>query len=162
MKDYKSGGHAAWNCKYHLAWITKYRYPALVGDVGQRVRELLREISRSVEMTIYAGSINRDHVPMLIGMWPHLSVSKAVQYLKGKNHTGPFPPIFSRRTFRLTPILSALSSIKSAMSDPVRRAATTYSDDMPRPSTRFHGGLMPDEMISAVNDIEFRDRMLNF
>jgi len=66
-------------------WITKYRYPVLKADVGERARELLREISRSLEMTIYAGAINRDHVHMLIGIPPHLSVSKAVQYLKGKS-----------------------------------------------------------------------------
>lgn len=74
-----------WDCEYHLVWITKYRYPVLVGDVGQRARELLREIARSTELTIYAGAINRDHVYMLIGIPPHTSVSKAVQYLKGKS-----------------------------------------------------------------------------
>ena len=65
MKDYKSSSHAVWECKYHLVWITKYRYPVLVGDVGLRARELLREIARSLEMTIYAGAINRDHVHLL-------------------------------------------------------------------------------------------------
>jgi putative transposase len=85
MKDYKSGSHAVWDCKYHLVWITKYRYPVLVGDVGERGRELLREISRSLEMTIYAGAIDRDHVQMLIGIPPHLPVSRAVQYLKRKS-----------------------------------------------------------------------------
>lgn len=39
----------------------------------------------SKEMIIYAGSINRDHVQMLIGIPPQLSVSRAVQYLKGKS-----------------------------------------------------------------------------
>ena len=39
----------------------------------------------SKEMIIYAGAINRDHVHMLIGIPPNLSVSKAVQYLKGKS-----------------------------------------------------------------------------
>ncbi len=48
-------------------------------------RELLREIARAHEMTIHAGAINRDHVHMLIGIPPHLSVSRAVQYLKGKS-----------------------------------------------------------------------------
>lgn len=57
----------------------------LVGDIGQRTRELLREISRSMELVIYAGAINRDYVHMLIGIPPHISVSKAVQYLKGKS-----------------------------------------------------------------------------
>ena len=50
-----------------------------------RCRELLREIAISKEMIIHAGSINRDHVHMLISIPPSLSVSKAVQYLKGKS-----------------------------------------------------------------------------
>jgi putative transposase len=85
MKDYKRGSHTIWDCKYHLVWTTKYRYPILGGDVGNRCRELLREISRSHEMAIYAGSINRDHVHMLISIPPQLSVSRAVQFLKGKS-----------------------------------------------------------------------------
>ena len=85
MRDPKSGSHTVWDCKYHLVWVTKYRYPILGGDVGERCRELLREISRSHEMTIYAGAINRDHVHMLIGIPPQLSVSRAVQFLKGKS-----------------------------------------------------------------------------
>lgn len=36
MKDYKNGSHTVWDRKYHLVWITKYRYPVLVGDVGLR------------------------------------------------------------------------------------------------------------------------------
>ena len=69
----------------HLVWTTKYRYKVLSDDVGHRCRELLREIARNKEMTIYAGSINRDHVHMLLGAPPQLSVSRAVQYLKGKS-----------------------------------------------------------------------------
>ena len=85
MQEYKRGSHTVWDCKYHLVWTTKYRYQVLGGDVGQRCRELLREIAMSKEMMIYAGSINRDHVHMLIGIPPQLSVSRAVQYLKGKS-----------------------------------------------------------------------------
>ena len=83
MKAYKRGSHTVFDCKYHLVWLTKYRYPVLAGDIGIRTREMLREIARSLEMTIYAGSINRDHVHMLIGIPPNLSVSRAVQHLKG-------------------------------------------------------------------------------
>ncbi len=78
MQDYKRGSLTIWDCKYHLVWVTRYRYPILVGDVGQRARELLREIARSNEMTIYAGAINRDHVHMLISIPPQLSVSRAI------------------------------------------------------------------------------------
>jgi putative transposase len=85
MQDAKRGSHTVWDCKYHLVWITKYRHPVLGGDVGLRARELLREIARAHEMTIYAGAINRDHVHMLISIPPHLSVWRAVQFLKGKS-----------------------------------------------------------------------------
>ena len=57
----------------------------LEGEVGQRCRELLREIAQSLELVIYAGSINRDHVHMLIGIPPNVSVSRAVQYMKGES-----------------------------------------------------------------------------
>ena len=85
METAKSGSHTIWDCKYHLVWVTKYRYPVLVGDVGLRARELLREISRSHEMSIHAGAINRDHVHLLVSIPPYLSVSRAVQYPKGKS-----------------------------------------------------------------------------
>jgi putative transposase len=85
MKDYKRGSHTVCDCKYHIVWITKYRYPVLGGDIGLRCRELLREIARSQEMIIYAGSVNRDHIHLLIGIPPQLSVSRAVQFLKGKS-----------------------------------------------------------------------------
>src|SRR5271169_6803678 len=97
MQDAKPGSHTIWDCKYHIVWITKYRFPVLGGDVGQRARELLREIARSHEMTIHAGSINRDYVHMLIGIPPHLSVSRAVQYLKGKSSHKLLPEYKSLR-----------------------------------------------------------------
>ena len=39
------------------------------------------------EMVIHAGSINRDHVHMLVSIPPSLSVSRAVQYLEGTQFT---------------------------------------------------------------------------
>ncbi len=74
-----------WDLKYHIVWTTKYRYKVLAGDVGLRTRELLREIAQSQEMVIHAGSINRDHVHVLISIPPQLSVSRAVQFMKGKS-----------------------------------------------------------------------------
>jgi REP element-mobilizing transposase RayT len=56
-----------------------------LGDVGQRCRELIRETARGHEMVIHAGSINRDHVHLLLSIPPSLSVSRAVQYQKGRS-----------------------------------------------------------------------------
>lgn len=85
MEASKRGSHTVWDCKYHLVWVTKYRYPVLGGDVGIRCRELLRETARAYELVIHAGSVNRDHVHLLMSIPPSLSVSRAVQYLKGRS-----------------------------------------------------------------------------
>ena len=85
MEAYKHGGRTVWDCKYHLVWVTKYRYSALGGDVGVRCRKLLRETARAHEMAVHAGSINRDHAYMLLSIAPSLSASRAVQHLQGRS-----------------------------------------------------------------------------
>ncbi len=32
---------------YHIVWITKYRYPVLVGDIGQKTKEVVQEVCGS-------------------------------------------------------------------------------------------------------------------
>ena len=85
MESYKRGSHTVWDCKYHIVWTTKYRYQVLGGDVGLRCRELIRETAHAHDMVIHAGNVNRDHVHLLISIPPRLSVSKAVQHLKGRS-----------------------------------------------------------------------------
>ena len=82
MKSYKTTWHAIYDCKYHLVWITKYRYSVLKWDVWPRLREIIRETAKKYDMHIYSGAVNRDHIHLLISIPPYLSVSKAVQYLK--------------------------------------------------------------------------------
>src|SRR3954452_9261054 len=44
MPEYRRGAHTIFEIHLHLVWITKYRRPALTGDVAVRVRDLVREI----------------------------------------------------------------------------------------------------------------------
>ena len=85
MQDYTQGSHTVWDCKYHIVWTTKYRYKVLGGKVGERCRQLIREVCNRHKMRIYAGSINRDHVHLLLAIPPSLSVSRAVQQMKGRS-----------------------------------------------------------------------------
>ena len=75
MEDCKRSSHIVWDYKYRLAWTTKYRYQVLGGNVSMRCRELIREIARSKEIVIYASSVNRKRIHLLIGIPPRLSVS---------------------------------------------------------------------------------------
>jgi putative transposase len=49
-----------------------------------RVRDLIREICFENQVTIIRGHISKDHVHIFVSMPPQISVSKIVQYLKGK------------------------------------------------------------------------------
>ena len=84
-KEYKTTAHAIYDIQYHLVWCTKYRYPVLRGEIGERCRDLLRQIAMAREMTIIRGALAPDHVHMLVAAPPNLAPSKLVQYLKGRS-----------------------------------------------------------------------------
>jgi len=43
MPSYRHGAHTVFEIHLHLVWTTKYRKPMLTGEVGLRVRELVRQ-----------------------------------------------------------------------------------------------------------------------
>ena len=65
-------------------FITKYRKPALRGDIGKEVRDLTREICRTLDIEIVKGHVRPDHVHLLLDVPPRLAPSKVMQAIKGK------------------------------------------------------------------------------
>jgi putative transposase len=84
MENYRTGSHSRYDLKYHIVWVTKYRKRVLTGPVGYRLREVIIEVCRRNEVEILQGHVSVDHVHMFVSSPPNLSVSKLVQYLKGK------------------------------------------------------------------------------
>ncbi len=82
---YAKGAHTVLELKYHFVWKTKYGYKILQGDLGLRVREVLREICAEKQMKVVRGNVRCNHVHMLIEAPSYLSPSKMAQYLKGKS-----------------------------------------------------------------------------
>ena len=100
MEHYRTGSHTRFDLKYHFVWVTKYRKRALAGEVGVRLRDLVREVCRSHEIDILQGLVSGDHVHVLLSCPPNLSPSKVMQYVKGKSSRkllGEFPHL--RRQF---------------------------------------------------------------
>jgi putative transposase len=85
MTDYRHGAHTVFRIHLHMVWVTKYRKPAMTGEVGLRVRELLREICAQHEVTIIKGHISKDHVHLFVSVPPRVTISRLVQALKGKS-----------------------------------------------------------------------------
>ena len=85
MQNYRKGSHTVYDLKYHIVWITKYRKPVMRGDIAVRVRDLIREISRSLDVEIMKGHVAADHVHLFVSIPPRVSISQYVKAVKGKS-----------------------------------------------------------------------------
>jgi putative transposase len=81
----RKGAHTVYELKVHLVWVTKYRYHVLKGEVGLRIRELLRQGCDAHDIQIIKGRVSRDHVHLYISYPPTLSVSEIMRRLKGRS-----------------------------------------------------------------------------
>jgi len=72
MSEYRRGAHTVYDIKFHLVWVTKYRYAVLRGDVALRVRDLIRELCMAKEITIVRGHVSRDHVHLFVSSPPRM------------------------------------------------------------------------------------------
>jgi putative transposase len=85
MAEYRHSAHATYDCKYHVIWITKYRYKILRGRIAERARDLIRQVCHAREVVIIRGAVSPDHIRMLLSAPPHLAPAKLVQSIKGRS-----------------------------------------------------------------------------
>jgi putative transposase len=85
MEHYRRTAHTRFDIKFHLVWITKYRKKLSRGDVGVRLRQIVRAIRAEPEVEILRGHISVDHVHLLVSCPPHVSAIYLMQRVKGKS-----------------------------------------------------------------------------
>ena len=85
MPDYRTGAHTVYDIKYHVVWVTKYRFSVLSGEIAMRARDIIRDICMQHEVRILKGHVSREHVHLFVSAPPRLSVSRMMQYIKGKS-----------------------------------------------------------------------------
>jgi putative transposase len=45
---YSTGGHTRFYHRFHVVWVTKYRYKVLEGAMRERIREIIRHVRRQI------------------------------------------------------------------------------------------------------------------
>jgi putative transposase len=83
-EHYRHGPHTVFEIHLHLVWVTKYRRAMLTGEVGTRVRELIRQVCAGEDVVILQGHVAKDHVHLFVSIPPQVTISRLVQRLKGK------------------------------------------------------------------------------
>ncbi len=85
MKDRQSLSHSAWECKYHVVWIPKFRKKAIYKELRKYLGAVFRDLARQKECEILEGHLMSDHVHILISIPPKYAVSNIVGFIKGKS-----------------------------------------------------------------------------
>ena len=75
--------HSYGQSAFHLVLVTKYRRKVFYGKVSRKLAEILNEIGSTYNITIHALKVLPDHVHIFISIHPTLSLSRAIQLLKG-------------------------------------------------------------------------------
>jgi putative transposase len=85
VKQFRKLSHVVWQCKYHVVWCPKYRFRILKGEIGQSIRDIIRHLCEWRRIEILEGSIQFDHIHLVLSIPPKYSVSEAIGFLKGKS-----------------------------------------------------------------------------
>ena len=96
MERYTKGSHTLYHHRYHLVWITKYRYRVLRGDrtspgafgpnlLQRRVRTIIAQVAEETGVKILNGVVSSDHIHLFVSIPPQLPVSEFVKRAKGRS-----------------------------------------------------------------------------
>ena len=82
MREWQSQSHVRWYCSYHVVWVPKYRKRAIFGEMRRGVGRIVRELCQRHGVELVEGHALSDHVHVLLGIPPKLSVANTVGFLE--------------------------------------------------------------------------------
>ena len=82
--NYKSNKNIVYSCKYHVVWCPKYRRKVLVGEIENRLKELIKETCDELQSELIELEIMPDHVHLRLEVDPQFGVHKVIKLIKGK------------------------------------------------------------------------------
>jgi len=82
-KRWTTSNKSIYNIGYHLIWCPKYRRKVLTGEIETKLRELLKEKSKELNVEIKTLEIMPNHIHLFVKATPVDSPHFIVQQLKG-------------------------------------------------------------------------------
>jgi putative transposase len=85
MKQYDRISHTVYYHRYHIVWITKYRYRVLTTAMKKRVRDIIAQVAEELRVSIENGVVSSDPIHVLVSIPPHVAVAHFVKIAKGRS-----------------------------------------------------------------------------
>lgn len=84
MPEFKSNNNIVYCCKYHVIWVVKYRRPVLTQRIEQRLKEILLELAKGIDVEIIEMEVgDYNHIHLLLSVDPQFGIHKVVKRFKG-------------------------------------------------------------------------------
>ena len=85
MKAYQHSRNKVFLIQYHLVWCPKRRKPVLVGEVKERLEQIIPQVADELGVKVLELAINPDHVHLFVSAYPTIPVHKIVRRIKGRS-----------------------------------------------------------------------------
>ena len=85
LNKYRRQSHATYDCRYHLVWVTKYRFKVIDQDIEIALKWIIKEICDWKGIEIIEGAVKEEHIHLYLQIPPKYSISDVMQWLKGKS-----------------------------------------------------------------------------
>lgn len=83
--NYHKLAHVTYDCRYHLVWITKYRFKVIDEAVKTALKWSIKYTCDSKDIEIIEGSVGPEHVHLYLQIPPKYSISDVMKWVKGKS-----------------------------------------------------------------------------
>ena len=85
MERFHKLAQSAWDYKYHVVWIPKYRRKALCGAKRRVVIDAIKRWAWIKGIEIIEGHVMADHIHLCVSILPQYSVAHVIGLLKAKS-----------------------------------------------------------------------------
>ena len=89
--NFVNAAHSVGINSFHFEWCPKYRFALLGGRfIHTAIEESILGTCKQYGMQLLALEVAADHIHLFVNLPPHISVSKALQLLKGRSSRAAF------------------------------------------------------------------------
>lgn len=99
MVTLRTNNNITYQCAYHVVWCPKYRRSVLHRPVGDRLKQIIREVADERGAEIVELEVLPDHVHLLVEVDPQYGIHRLVKQMKGRSSRylrAEFPSLKSR------------------------------------------------------------------
>jgi len=122
-KEYRSDKHLVFSCQYHVIFCPKYRRSVLVGEIEQRLKELILEKQEEYGYVVLDMEVMPDHVHLVLDVNPKVGIYRVVSKIKGytSNQLRKEFPSLKKKIPTLWTLSRFIASVSSVTLDVVKQ-----------------------------------------